>query len=598
MRQYAPFLAISVGAALIAFAVTGAPASRPLDPEIQKFVDALAKKGGPPLSKLAPEDARKVLVDVQSVAVDKLPARIEEKDLPVGPTSSVKVFIIRPETARGLLPVIVYIHGGGWVMGDEGTHDRLIRELAVGTGAALIFVEYGRSPEVKFPVPVEQAYAVTKYVAEHGELLGVDSSRLAVVGDSVGGNMTAAVTLLAKERGGPRIAFQALFYPVTDASFDTASYKEFAEGPWLTKSSMQWFWNAYCPDVALRKQAIATPLSATTEQLKGLPPALLLVDENDVLRDEGEAYGRKLAEAGVRVTSVRYNGAIHDFMMLNPIATTAPVRGAVAQAIAVLRENLDAMPAKRRTTMGKLSGKVALVTGASKGIGAAIAKSLAAAGASVVVNYASSRSGADQVVKAIEAAGGTAVAAGGDVSRETDVKAIVDAAVTRFGRLDIVVNNAGVYEFAPIAAMTVESFRRHFDVNVLGPLLVTRAALKHLGEGSCIINIGSLASRITPPDSAIYSGTKGALDAITGALARELGPRKIRVNSINPGVVETEGTHRVGVIGSDFEKNAVGQTPLGRIGQPEDVAKVAVFLASEDAGWMTGERILAAGGMR
>jgi 3-oxoacyl-[acyl-carrier protein] reductase len=248
--------------------------------------------------------------------------------------------------------------------------------------------------------------------------------------------------------------------------------------------------------------------------------------------------------------------------------------------------------------MGKLSGRVALVTGASKGIGAAIARSLAAAGASVVVNYASSRAGAEKVVKSIESAGGKAVAAGGDVSKEADAQGLVDAALKSFGRLDIVVNNSGLYELGPIESMTLESFHRQFDVNVLGPLLVTRAALKHLGEGASIINISSIVSRITPEDSAIYSGTKGALDAITGALARELGGRKIRVNAINPGLVETEGTHRVGVMGSEFEKDAVRQTPLGRVGQPDDVAKIAVFLASDESQWLTGEKILAAGGMK
>jgi 3-oxoacyl-[acyl-carrier protein] reductase len=248
--------------------------------------------------------------------------------------------------------------------------------------------------------------------------------------------------------------------------------------------------------------------------------------------------------------------------------------------------------------MGKLSGKVAVVTGASKGIGAAIAKSLAAAGASVVVNYASSKSGADTVVKSIEAAGGKAVPVRGDVSKADGAQAIVDAALKTYGHLDIVVNNSGVYEFAPIEQVSEEHFRRLFDVNVLGTLLVTRAAVKHLGEGGSIINIGSVVSRITPPQSAVYSGTKGALDAITSTLARELGARKIRVNSINPGMIETEGTQSAGIIGSDLAKDVLAQTPLGRIGQPDDVAKIAVFLASDDSAWMTGEQLLVAGGLR
>jgi len=248
--------------------------------------------------------------------------------------------------------------------------------------------------------------------------------------------------------------------------------------------------------------------------------------------------------------------------------------------------------------MSKLTGKVAVVTGASKGIGAAIAKSLAAEGASVVVNYASSKSGADAVVAAITAAGGKAVGVRGDVSKKAEAEGIIDAAIKKFGRLDILVNNSGVYEFAPLEAVTEESFHRLFNINVLGLLLTTQAAAKHLGEGASIINIGSGVSRITPPNSAVYTGTKGAVDAITGVLARELGPKKIRVNSINPGMVETEGTVSAGFIGSDFEKNLVAQAPLGRTGQVGDIASIAVFLASSDSGWLTGEQLLATGGMR
>jgi 3-oxoacyl-[acyl-carrier protein] reductase len=247
--------------------------------------------------------------------------------------------------------------------------------------------------------------------------------------------------------------------------------------------------------------------------------------------------------------------------------------------------------------VSKLKGKVAVVTGASKGIGAAIAKALAAEGASVVVNYASSKAGADKVVSAITAAGGKAVAVSGDVSKAAEAQGIIAAAVKNFGRLDILVNNSGVYEFAPLEAVTEDSFHRQFNVNVLGLLLTTQAAAKHLGEGASIINIGSAVSRITPPNSSVYTATKGAVDAITGVLARELGPKKIRVNSINPGIVETEGTHSAGFIGSDFEKGAVAQTPLGRIGQVSDIASLAVFLASADSGWLTGDQLLASGGL-
>jgi 3-oxoacyl-[acyl-carrier protein] reductase len=248
--------------------------------------------------------------------------------------------------------------------------------------------------------------------------------------------------------------------------------------------------------------------------------------------------------------------------------------------------------------MGKLAGKVAVVTGASKGIGAAIAKALAAEGASAVVNYASSKSGADAVVSAITTAGGKAVSASGDVSKAAGAKGMIDAAIESYGRLDILVNNSGVYEFAPIEEFTEEQYRRQFDTNVLGVLLTTQAAVEHLGEGSSIINVSSVVSTATPPTTAVYSGTKGAVDAITGVLARELGPKKIRVNAINPGVIATEGTHSSGIIGSDFETLAVSQTPLGRLGRPEDVALAVVFLASDDARWVTGEHIVVSGGMR
>ncbi|MHA6203130.1 glucose 1-dehydrogenase [Dyella soli] len=248
--------------------------------------------------------------------------------------------------------------------------------------------------------------------------------------------------------------------------------------------------------------------------------------------------------------------------------------------------------------MSKLKGKVALVTGASKGIGAAIARSLAAEGASVVVNYASSKAGADAVVADITRNGGKAVAAGGDVSKAADAKAIVDAAIKQFGRLDVLVNNSGVYEFGALDDITEEHFHKQFNVNVLGLLLVTQAAARHLGEGSSVINIGSLVTRIVPATSAVYTGTKGAVDAITGVLSQELGPRKIRVNAVNPGMVETEGTHSAGFIGSDFEAHAVSTTPLGRIGQPNDIASIVTFLASDDSYWLTGEHLFAGGGLR
>lgn len=248
--------------------------------------------------------------------------------------------------------------------------------------------------------------------------------------------------------------------------------------------------------------------------------------------------------------------------------------------------------------MSKLSGKVAVVTGASKGIGAGIAKALAAEGAAVVVNYASSKAGADAVVEVITAAGGQAIAVQGDVAKEAEAQGIIKAALDTFGRLDILVNNSGVYEFSAIEEATEEQYRRMFDVNVLGTLLTTKAAVPHLGEGASIINISSVVTSVLLPASAIYTGTKGAVDAITGVLANELGPRKIRVNAINPGVIETEGSHAVGVIGSEMETGIIAQTPLGRTGQPDDIAKVAVFLASDESGWLTGEKLVASGGLR
>jgi len=308
-----------------------------LEPRTQAFVDSLA--GAAPLYTLSPDAARDVLSGAQkSVSVTLAPVQSKDSVLNVGPKGRTAIRVYRPQNAKGKLPVVIYTHGGGWVLGDRETHDRLVRELTVGANAVVVFVDYDRSPESHYPVAVEESYAVLKYVAEHPDEFGADASRIAIAGDSVGGNMTAVVALLAKERKGPAIKAQLLFYPVTDASMSTGSYKEFAEGPWLTKKAMEWFWDQYLPDVSKRKDIHVSPINASPEQLKGLPQTLLLVDENDVLRDEGEAYGHKLAAAGVPVRSVRYNGTIHDFMLLNPIANTPPVRGAVDQAADYLRE--------------------------------------------------------------------------------------------------------------------------------------------------------------------------------------------------------------------------------------------------------------------
>ena len=309
-----------------------------LEPHTQQFVDGLA--GAPPIYSLSPAKARSLLARAQSIPVGKPSTQIEDIDLPVGPTGSVPVRIVRPADGAAVLPVVMYFHGGGWILGDRDTHDRLIREIAVGAEAAVVFVDYARSPEARYPVAIEQAYAATRYVADNGAGLRVDPLRLAVAGDSVGGNMAASVTLMAKQRRGPKIALQLLFYPVTDAGFDTPSYTRFADGPWLTKRAMQWFWDAYLPDSASRNEPTATPLNASFDQLAGLPEALVMTDENDVLRDEGEAYARKLSNAGVRVTSTRYNGTIHDFVMLNALADTPATRAAIAQAVGALKTTL------------------------------------------------------------------------------------------------------------------------------------------------------------------------------------------------------------------------------------------------------------------
>lgn len=309
-----------------------------LEPTTRKFIEGLEAKGGTPLYKLSIEDARKLLEDLQSAYdVEKLPVDIEDITIEGGPSGKISLRIFRPKNSKGTLPVIMYFHGAGWILGSKESYDRLARDLTVGANAALVFVNFTRSPEAKYPTAIEEAYAATKYIAEHGEKHHLDASHLVVAGDSVGGNMTIAVTLLAKERKGPKIDFQVLFYPVTDAGMDTPSYKQFADGPWLTKAAMEWFWNAYEPDVSARKKHTISPLRATTEQLRGLPPALVITDENDVLRDEGEAYAHKLMEAGVDVTSIRFLGTHHDFVLLNAIRNTPAAHEAIELACDKIR---------------------------------------------------------------------------------------------------------------------------------------------------------------------------------------------------------------------------------------------------------------------
>lgn len=309
--------------------------------QTRAFVDALAAAKAPPLYTLSPAEARKVLESAQAKPIQKPEVAIEDMELAVGPTGKVDTRIIRPKNAQGNLPVILYIHGGGWIMGNKDTHDRLVRELCTGTGAAVVYPNYTPSPEAQYPVPHQQIWAVLEYVLAHAGKLGLDADKLIVAGDSVGGNMAIVTSLLAKEKKGPKIAMQLLFYPVTDAGLDTRSYRDFVDGPWLTFKAMQWFWDAYLPDAAKRKEIYASPLQATKEQLSGLPPALIITAENDVLRDEGEAFAKKLDEAGVFTSCVRCNGTIHDFAMLNDLAETAPAKTALCLAVAAIKKCLQ-----------------------------------------------------------------------------------------------------------------------------------------------------------------------------------------------------------------------------------------------------------------
>ena len=307
---------------------------------VRKFLDALNSSGGTPIEQLSPKDARQVLIDAQkSVQVDLSGIERAEKAIDHD-GEPLKLHIMRPAGAKSDLPVFMFFHGGGWVLGDYPTHERLVRDLVVESGAMAVFPDYTPSPEAHYPTAIHQAYAATKWVSEHGGEIGADGTRLAVVGNSVGGNMAAVVSLMAKDQGGPRISFQALLWPVTDARFDTESYKEFAEGHFLTRNMMIWFWDNYTKEPAQRAEMYASPLRAPAEALQGLPPALVQTAHSDVLRDEGEAYARRLNEAGVEVVAVRYNGLIHDWGLLNPIATVPEVRTAITQVASELRKRL------------------------------------------------------------------------------------------------------------------------------------------------------------------------------------------------------------------------------------------------------------------
>jgi acetyl esterase/lipase len=330
----ASLLALSINSAFAA----GSPG---VEHNTQAFLEALAAGGGKPLEQLSPKDARAVLTGAQaSVKVDLSGVEISERSIDVG-GQKVALKIVRPAKVKGDLPVFMFFHGGGWVLGDFPTHQRLIRDLVVGSGAVAVYVDYTPSPEAQYPTAINQAYAATRWVAENGKQIGVDGSRLAVAGNSVGGNMAAVVALMAKEQKAPALRFQLLLWPVTDASFDDGSYQQFAEGHFLTRNMMKWFWDNYTTDAGQRAQIHASPLRATTEQLRGLPAALVQTAEFDVLRDEGEAYARKLDAAGVPVTAVRYNGMIHDYGLLNPLNQVPEVRAAMRQAAGELKAHLN-----------------------------------------------------------------------------------------------------------------------------------------------------------------------------------------------------------------------------------------------------------------
>ena len=292
-----------------------------LEPGVSQFIMRLNAQTIHPLYTLSPNEARNVLESVQNIPVNKQNAYIENQEI-----NGVKIAIYRPENYnREILPIIIYFHGGGWILGSQNSHDRLLREITNGTHSAVIYVNYSLAPEAIFPTQLEQGYTITKYLVQNASSLNLDGSRVAVMGDSVGGNMATVIAM----QGDIKIGYQVLFYPVTDANFNTLSYQQFANGPWLTRKAMEWFWNAYAPDPSIRNLPTVSPLRASLQQLARSPPALIITDENDVLRDEGEAYAHKLMEAGVSVVSVRYLGMIHDFVLLNPIADRAATRSAI-----------------------------------------------------------------------------------------------------------------------------------------------------------------------------------------------------------------------------------------------------------------------------
>lgn len=330
---------IAAASVLALAAQVGFAAGSPgVERNTQAFLEALAKGGGQPLETLAPADARQVLVGAQKGA--KLPpADVSEKTITVD-GKQISLNIVRPAGVKGVLPAFIFVHGGGWILGDFPTHERFVRDLVADSGAVAVFVNYTPSPEARYPVAINEIYAATKWVAENGAQINVDGKRLAIAGNSVGGNMATVVALMAKAKGTPTLRSQVLFWPVTNANFENASYDEYANGHFLTKGMMKWFWDAYTTDPKQRQEIYTSPLLATPEQLKGLPPTLVQTAEKDVLRDEGEAYARKLDAAGVNVVVTRYNGMIHDFGLLNVLADLPSTKAALHQASEELKLRL------------------------------------------------------------------------------------------------------------------------------------------------------------------------------------------------------------------------------------------------------------------
>ena len=307
-----------------------------LTKDTEEFINEIESENATPLYELTPKEARDFLKNLQSKTFKKTDAGITEIDI-----EGVKTFVLKPQTnTEKKLPAILYLHGGGWVMGDEYVFDNLIKKIANCAEAVLIFPEYTPAPEAEYPQQINEAYSVLNYIYNNSDELNIDKNKIAIMGDSAGGNMAAAITLKTKEEKGPNIKFQLLLYPVTNADMDTDSYENFSDGPWLTKKAMEYFWDAYVPNVSLRQNKYISPLHADVEDLKNLPSTLILTVENDVLRDEGEAYARKLDNAGVDVINVRINGTIHDFMMLNALSETDPVKGALKIICSVLRSEL------------------------------------------------------------------------------------------------------------------------------------------------------------------------------------------------------------------------------------------------------------------